>query len=376
MKNLRSGIRGLSHAVAGAIPMAATNIASLRLLHILSHMWLINHATEFPPSAKESVLCVGNFDGVHLGHQRMLAEAKSLARKRNLHFVVMTFHPHPLHILRPNLPRRPLMTVTQRMEILQGFEPDVLWVVKTDQDFLNMTADEFMHNILVKTIAAKAVVEGGNFTFGKGALGTVTTLQENGRSFGWETIIVPTQKAVLRDLSLVDVSSSLIRWLISQGRVADATRLMGRPYTLRGVVARGAGRGTTIGYPTLNIQCEQLLPAPGVYAGQAVLAEQTYAAAISVGNNPTFNGTALTVEAFVLDFSGSVYDQRVEVRFTHWLRDQYKFSGVEALKAQIQRDVDQVRHAATNSLAHVSPSSETRGETSVPDQSNLADAAN
>lgn len=268
------------------------------------------------------------------------------------------------------------MAVTQRLEILQGFEPDVLWVVKTDQDFLDMTADEFMHNIMVKTIAAKAVVEGSNFTFGKGAQGTVNTLREKGPDFGWETIIVPTLQGVLQDLSQVDVSSSLIRWLISQGRVSDANRLMGRPYTLRGLVEHGAGRGATIGYPTLNIQCEQLLPAPGVYAGQAVIAEQTYAAAISVGNNPTFNGTALTVEAFVLDFSGAVYDQQVDVRFTHWLRDQYKFSGIEALKAQIQRDVDQVRQRVTNSMAYISPSTETPRETSLPHQSNLADAAN
>ncbi len=339
-------------------------------------MWLINHATEFPAGAKQSVLCVGNFDGVHLGHQRMLADAKSIARKRNLHFVVMTFHPHPLHILRPNLPRHPLMTVTQRMEILRRFEPDVLWVVKTDQDFLDMTADEFMQNIMVKTIAAKVVVEGGNFTFGKAAQGTVNTLQDNGQSFGWETIIVPTQQAVLQDLSQVDVSSSLIRWLISQGRVADATRLMGRPYCLRGTVSRGAGRGTTIGYPTLNIQCEQLLPAPGVYAGQAIIAEQTYPAAISVGNNPTFNGTTLTVEAFVLDFSGSVYDQQVDVQFTRWLRDQYRFSGIEALKAQIQRDVEQIRRQVADSATRVRPSTETHGNAVMPHQSDMVDVAN
>lgn len=329
---------------------------------------MIHHANEFPQSAKPSVLCVGNFDGVHLGHQRMLAGAKSLACKWNLNFVIMTFHPHPLHILRPNLPRQPLMTVAQRMEILQSFEPDVLWVVQTDQHFLDITADQFMQKMMVDTIGAKVVVEGRNFTFGKGAHGTVKTLQEKGPSFGWETILVPTQQAVLQDLSQVDVSSSLIRWLIGHGRVSDAHRLMGRPYTLRGIVVHGAGRGAALGYPTLNIQCEQLLPAVGVYAGNAVIAGRTYAAAISVGSNPTFNGTAVTVEAFVLDFSGSIYDKQVDLQFTRWLRDQYKFSGIEALKAQIKRDIDQIRRHTPDSAA--SPISGTRGDTRPADRGN------
>ena len=337
---------------------------------------MIHHTDEFPESAKQSVLCVGNFDGVHLGHQRMLAEAKSLAHKRNLHFVVMTFHPHPLCILRPNLPRQPLMTVAQRRDILQDFEPDVLWIVQTVQKFLDMTADQFMQHIMVDTIGARAVVEGGNFTFGKGAQGTVNTLREKGPNFGWDTIIVPTQQAVLQDLSQVDVSSSLIRWLINHGRVSDANRLMGRSYSLRGIVAHGAGRGTTLGYPTVNIQCEQLLPAPGVYAGKAVIGRQTYAAAISVGSNPTFNGTAITVEAFVLDFSGSIYEQQVDVQFTRWLRDQYKFSGAEALTAQIKRDVDQIRQRAPDSAANSSPLPDACGDSRTVHNVDGGDTAN
>ena len=322
---------------------AATDIVSLRMLHILSDMLLIHEAKEFPVTAKGAVLCVGNFDGVHLGHQRMLSEGKRLARERKLHFVVMTFDPHPMRILRPHQPRQPLMTATQRLETLKEFEPDVLWLVKTDQAFLGMTAEDFMRTIMVNTIAAKAVVEGSNFTFGKGAEGTVNTLRAKAAQLGWEMVIIPTQRAVLQDLSFVDVSSSLIRWLTSHGRVMDAKRLMGRPYTLRGTVVHGAGRGTIMGYPTLNIQSEQLLPAFGVYAGQATIAQKSYPAAISIGSNPTFNGTQTTVEAFVLDFSDFVYDQQVDLQFISWLRDQYKFAGPDALKSQIYRDVEQIR---------------------------------
>ncbi|MGC8625160.1 MAG: riboflavin biosynthesis protein RibF [Phycisphaerae bacterium] len=306
-------------------------------------MLLIHHASEFPPSARNAVLCVGNFDGVHLGHQRMLSEGQRQAREKKLSFVIMTFDPHPMTVLRPGQERLPLMTTAQRLEMIQQYQPDVLWLVKTDPAFLHITAEEFMRDSMAHTIGAKMIVEGRNFTFGKGAQGTVSTLRDHSQQWGWETSIIRTRQAVLRDLSLVDVSSSLVRWLIGQGRVSDARRLLGRYYSLRGRVEHGAGRGTMLGYPTLNIKSEQLLPASGVYAGQAVITGRNYPAAISVGSNPTFNGTATTVEAFVLDFSGSVYDQEVELQFIRWLRDQYTFSGPEALAAQIQRDVEEIR---------------------------------
>lgn len=314
-------------------------------------MLLIHDAGQFPVAARGAVLCVGNFDGVHLGHQRMLSEGRRLARERNLHFVVMTFDPHPMRILRPSQPRQPLMTAAQRLETLRLFEPDVLWLIKTDRTFLNITADQFMRDIMANIIEAKVIVEGSNFTFGRGADGTVDTLRDHGPQFKWETVIIPTRQAVLQDLSCVDIGSSLIRWLTSHGRVTDAKRLMGRPYTLRGTVVRGAGRGKIMGYPTLNIQSEQLLPAHGVYAGQAAIARRIYPAAISVGSNPTFNGTQTAVEVFVLDFSDLVYDQQVDVQFISWLRDQYKFSGPDALKAQIQRDVEQIRRRLISDAA-------------------------
>ncbi len=306
-------------------------------------MLFIHEATEFPTTARNAVLSIGNFDGVHLGHQRMLSEGQRQARERKLNFVIMTFDPHPMTVLRPALARPPLMTTAQRLEILRQYQPDVLWLVKTDPAFLNITAEQFMRDIMVQTIGARVIVEGGNFTFGKGAEGTVSTLRDYSQQWGWKTEIIRTCQAVLLDLSLVDVSSSLVRWLIGHGRVSDARRLLGRYYTWRGRVAHGAGRGTTLGYPTLNIQSEQLTPAPGVYAGRAVITGRTFPAAISVGNNPTFNGTTTTVEAFVLDFSEVAYDQEVEIQFIHWLRDQYKFSSPEALAAQIQRDVEAIQ---------------------------------
>ncbi len=317
-------------------------------------MLLIHEACQFPVAAKGAVLCIGNFDGVHVGHQRMLAEGRRLARDRQLNFVVMTFDPHPLAILRPNQPRSPLMTAGQRLEILRQFEPDVVWLVKTDGAFLNMTAEEFMRSTMAGTVGAKVIVEGESFTFGRGATGTMRTLQAKTAEFGWEIIVISTQQMVLKDLSIVNVSSTLIRWLIGHGRVADAQRMMGRPYTLRGTVVHGAARGKLMGFPTLNIQSDLLLPAHGVYAGQVRIAQRVHPAAISVGVNSTFGGTQTTVEAYVLDFSQSVYDQEVDVQFISWIRDQYKFAGPVALTAQIQRDVAQIRQRLAD-LAGESP---------------------
>ncbi len=146
-----------------------------------------------------------------------------------------------------------------------------------------------------------------------------------------------------RDLTLVNVSSSLIRWLVSQGRVADAARALGRPYTLRGTVVTGEKRGRTIGFPTANVESGQLLPAAGIYAGKMRVGERVYRAAISVGNNPTFQVKITTVEAFLLDFSGDLYGQTVDVSIERWVRDMTAFGGVDPLVAQMRRDVELTR---------------------------------
>ncbi len=302
-------------------------------------MDVIHNPVDFPPALRGCALCVGNFDGVHIGHARMLAAGRQTATRHGRPFVIMTFDPHPITLLKPGLQRPALMTLDQRLAVLRGFNPDSLILIQTSAEFLDIGAEAFMARTLHESLGANWLVEGENFTFGKGARGTVQTLRENESRFGWQTIVVPTAQAALADQTLVNASSSLVRWLVGHGRMRDARTLLGRPYTLRGTVAHGDSRGRMLGYPTVNLLVNQLVPADGVYGGWARLGEATYRAAISIGTNPTFQGTTRRIEAFLLDFDRDIYDQTVDLGFEMFVRDQQTFAGPDALRRRIARDV-------------------------------------
>jgi riboflavin kinase / FMN adenylyltransferase len=307
-------------------------------------MILMREAKQFPTSARGGVLCVGNFDGVHAGHTRMLKKGRQIADDLNCPFVIVTFDPHPMSVLKASIPRPPLLTLDQRVEILRTFGPDVLWIVQTNREFLAISADEFLQKIVHDLLAVVHVVEGANFTFGHGARGDVNMLCKAGEHLGWKTTIVQTAQATLHDLTQVDVSSTLVRWLVSHGRMADAAVALGRPYTLRAKVIQGSRRGHELGYPTVNLDVVQLTPGEGVYAGRALVNARDYPAAISVGTNPTFGGTACSVEAFLLDYEDrELYEQTIDLEFHRWIREQERFSGSDALRERIGRDVDFVR---------------------------------
>jgi riboflavin kinase / FMN adenylyltransferase len=309
-------------------------------------MEILSDFRSFPAALRGGVLCVGNFDGVHVGHAKMLSTGRAEATRRGPgggSFTVMTFDPHPSVILRPGEVRAPLTVASQREELLAAFSPDVLIVVPTTRDFLSITAEDFLGGVVREAIGATVMVEGPTFTFGRGAKGNTTMLKERGAEFGIEAIEVGTEQVALSDLTLVNVSSSLIRWLVSQGRVADAMKCLGRAYTLRGEVVHGAERGRTIGFPTANIATPQLLPGAGIYAGRAHVNGEAHLAAISVGTNPTFHGTLTTVEAFFLDFSGDLYGKTVDLEFHRWLREMLPFGGVDPLVRQMKVDVEATR---------------------------------
>lgn len=306
-------------------------------------MKVLTDIHSFPPALRGGVLCVGNFDGVHVGHAKMLSTGRAEASRRNTPFTVMTFDPHPSAVLRPADIRHPLTTPSQREELLAPFSPDVLILIPTNREFLSISAEDFLTTIVKSTIGATVMVEGPTFTFGRGAKGNAELLQQRGPEFNLDTLIVPTQQMALSDLTLVNVSSSLTRWLVAQGRVVDAAKCLGRPYTLRGEVVHGAQRGRTIGYPTANVATPQLLPGAGIYAGRARVDGIAHRAAISVGTNPTFHGTLTTVEAFLLDFSGDLYGKTIDVEFHRWLREMLPFGGVDPLVRQMNLDVQATR---------------------------------
>ncbi len=335
------------------------------------------------PNHARPILSIGNFDGVHLGHQAILAQARrvrdearregsvstdtssSTARSSHVELVVVTFEPHPMSVLRPRLAPPRLMSLTQKRRALASQGVDRLIELAPTADVLGLEAEAF-YSILRDRARVGHLVEGRDFNFGRDRRGTLERLADWCRRDGIGLTRLAGESVALPDGSIVDVSSSVIRWLVAHGRVRDAGKLLGRPYTLQGIVNQGDQRGRTIGFPTANLDTgEQLLPDVGVYAGSCVIdspvtlaqnpTPQTFPAAISVGQKPTFGGTQTTVEAHLLDFSADLYGQSVELRFTDFLRDQAPFPNVDALVKQLHRDVDRVRHM-TGSTQFQSPS--------------------
>ena len=287
---------------------------------------------------------IGNFDGVHLGHQRILGRARAEADRLGSAVVAMTFEPPPARLLAPEKAPEPLMHLEQRCAALGVAGADIVLVIRTTRELLNMTPETFIRQVLIERLGPSAVVEGDNFFFGHNRAGNVDTLRAFGAELGFAVHVV---EPVLIELEgRTRISSSLIRQLVRQGRLEDAARGLGRPYTMRGRVVPGRGEGRRMSYPTINLDCgQQLLPADGVYAGTAVLpGDRQYPAALSVGTRPTFGPLARAVEAHLLDYQdGSLYGAVVDVRFLHHLRTQRRFPSAEALRLQMDQDVRHVR---------------------------------
>ena len=284
-----------------------------------------------------SALSVGNFDGVHLGHRRIIDALRDRAAAA---VVVVTFEPHPLSVLRPELLPPRLTPPGLKRELLRNAGVTHLVELRPTPDVLGVSADDFWRELRDAARPAH-VVEGPDFTYGKGAAGNVATLRAAAERDGVGFAVVDPVQVTLPGLQVVGVSSSLVRWLVVKGRAKDAAACLGRPYTLRGVVVHGYERGRTIGFPTANVDVgEQLIPADGVYAASFVADAAEHAAALSIGTAPTFADARRQVEAYLLDFSGDLYGKTVDVRVESWVRDQMRFPGVNSLVQRMRRDCD------------------------------------
>ena len=293
-------------------------------------------------------LSIGNFDGVHVGHAAIVRRMRQLAGDE-APLSVVTFEPHPLTVLRPrNAPPRLTPAVLKR-RALQSLGVTHLLELPPTPEVLNLSAEAFWR--MIESIVAPAhVVEGPNFFFGRNRGGNVEAIRAWSAGSGIGVHAIPPEQAALPDCSLVEVSSTLVRFLVGHGRVRDAAACLGRPYTLVGTVVVGNRRGRTIGVPTANLECgPQLVPTDGVYAARATTADgKTHPAAVSIGTNPTFNDAGVRVEAHLLDFDGDLYGQTLEVELLDWVREQRKYFGVEPLLRQMRRDIDLVRQLAAH----------------------------
>ena len=285
------------------------------------------------------VVALGNFDGVHLGHQEVLKRAVGEGRRRGMKVVAATFHPHPRTVLGAGDPPKLLTPLGLRREMLLGYGADEVWVIPFEVALSGKSPEQFVKDVLIGEGGAGVVVVGENFRFGHKAAGEFRDLLRIMREVGGTAVGVQVHG--------VDggISSTCIRALISGGEVTEAAGLLGRPYVLRGEVVVGDKRGRSIGFPTANVMpdTDAVIPARGVYAGFVRFGEEEYAACTNVGVAPTFGRTESRVEAYLLDFEGDLYGRVVDVGFVKRIREERRFSGVDELIGQIRRDVEETR---------------------------------
>ena len=294
---------------------------------------------------RRGVVTVGNFDGVHVGHGEILRIVNERARAHAGEAAVYTFEPHPRKVLRPHAAPKLLTTLEQKLELIEAAGVDVTVVEPFDRAFASQSAVEFVRDVLYARLRPQEVYVGYDFRFGHDREGSMRTLTDLGPHLGFAVTIVPEVTVGGRD-----VNSTRIRELLALGHVDEAALLLGRPYAVRGRVVEGDRRGRTLGFPTVNLAPEnEVLPAVGVYAGRLRVldgraGQGALPAVINVGRRPTVKvDDPVVAEAHVIDWSGDLYGQRVELAFLHHLREERRFADLEALRAQIARDRDAAR---------------------------------
>ncbi|MER7755519.1 bifunctional riboflavin kinase/FAD synthetase [Kitasatospora sp. NPDC097643] len=300
---------------------------------------------EIPGDWGRSVVTIGSFDGVHRGHQLIIGRAVERARELGLPAVVVTFDPHPREVIRPGSHPALLAPQARRAELIAGLGVDAVLVLPFTPELSQESAETFVRQVLVDALHARAVIEGPNFRFGHRAAGDVALLTELGRADDFEVEVVDLQVSGTAGDG-EPFSSTLTRRLVAAGDMTGAGEVLGRPHRVEGVVVRGAQRGRELGYPTANVETvpHSAIPADGVYAGWLTADGERMPAAISVGTNPTFDGTARTVEAYAIDRVGlDLYGLHVAVDFLAYLRGMEKFDSIEALLDRMADDVKRAR---------------------------------
>lgn len=292
------------------------------------------------PPLKQSVLTVGNFDGVHRAHLRLLEQASALAAQPGIPMVVLTFEPHPLTIVAPAKAPPRLSLPDDKIRRLSDAGVHLTVVARSESALLTLDAERFIEEVLIRRFHPVHIVEGPSFGFGRGRKGTPQLLAQLAPRFKYQMHIVDPVNVTLDDGEKVMVSSSLIRKLLSQCRVREAARCLGYSYALTGTVVRGSARGRTLSFPTANLDIrDQLIPGDGVYAGRAWVDEALYPAATSIGVAPTFGGDRPRVETHILGLDADLYGRTIRVEFDRLLRPQRKFPSPEALVDQLRRDI-------------------------------------
>jgi riboflavin kinase/FMN adenylyltransferase len=302
-------------------------------------MKIIDRLENITQPFKNAVITIGNFDGVHIGHQALFHEVIEKANTIDGTSIAMTFEPHPMRVLQKNsLP--PLITLyEQKNELIERAGIDVLICIPFTQEFASLSAEAFIKDLLVVKIGMRAIVVGKDYTFGRNREGNLLVLKSYASQLGYEVIVADSIKA---ERTIADrISSTKIRELIMAGEVEPARKMLGRHYQIRGLVVKGRDRGgKLLGIPTANINLQdELCPKTGIYAVKVEYNQQLYRGVANIGYSPTFDDNQFTVEVHLLNFSENIYGKKIRVNFIQRIRDEKKFAGIADLKEQIHQDI-------------------------------------
>ena len=290
-----------------------------------------------------AVITIGNFDGVHIGHQALFHEVIEKAEAIKGTSIAMTFEPHPTRVLKQNN-HPPLITLyEQKKELIERSGIDVLICVPFTKKFAALSAEEFIKDLLIKKIGMKAIIVGEDYAFGKNREGTIALLKSYAAQMDYEVIVAEWIKAARNATDRI--SSTRVRKLVMNGEIETACKMLGRHYQIRGLVVKGRDRGgKLLGIPTANINLQdELCPKTGIYAVTVEYRQQLYKAVANIGYSPTFNDNEFTVEVHMLDFDENIYDRKIRVNFIARIRDEKKFDGIAELKSQIHQDIEDAR---------------------------------
>ena len=311
-------------------------------------MKIINDIYELEEPFEKAVVTIGNFDGVHKGHQAILHQVIEKAEAIGGTSVAVTFEPHPIRVLKKN-GQPPLITLfEQKTELISQTGIDVLICIRFDETFAAITARQFVEDILVRRIGTRAIIIGEDYAFGRNREGNVEFLREYGKTLGFDVIVAQWISDTFH--AGERISSTRVREVVTAGNVEEAWHLLGRYYQVRGRVVSGRNRGgKLLGFPTANIHLtDELCPKTGVYAVTVTCKDRKYNGVANIGYSPTFDDNVFTVEVHILDFSDDIYNEPIRVNFIRRIRDEAKFENIEALIRQIRKDIEVGREILAN----------------------------
>ena len=288
-----------------------------------------------------NIATIGSFDGIHIGHKKILQTLTKIAKKNNGKSILITFWPHPRYVLKKNNDFKLLTSLDEKIKLFEKNKIDILYIVDFSLKFSKVSANKFIENILLEKLKINCLLIGYNNNFGKNREGNIRYLEENNKKFDIDIISIPKQS-----VEKISISSTKIREYLNNGKINSANRLLGRKYSINGKVVRGNGIGRKINFPTANIEIDEpkkLLPKSGVYAVEVILNKKIYLGMLNIGYNPTIKNEKKSIEVNIFEFSEDIYNNKISINFIRRIRNEKKFKNLNELKKQLIKDKKKIK---------------------------------